>query len=212
MTRTSTPWSTLRWLRKRRCSRNCCRCNSQRSKHVSNRLWKRRTNTSTTWLAILQRSWLNCERACSTRENGLDYVENQTRRNNLRIDGVTESPGETWADKEAAVRKTFATSLKFSERQANDIRIERAHRTGGDNHNHSGKPKTVVVKFESYKDRDTVMRKEKPRGVYINEDLSQRVMARRRELMPRLREVREQGKIAYLTYDKLVVRDRVERA
>ena len=76
-------------------------------------------------------------------------------------------------------------------------------------------PKTVVVKFESFKDRDTVMRaarKEKPRGVYINEDLSQRVMARRRELMPRLREAREQGKIAYLTYDKLVVRDRVERA
>ena len=55
-------------------------------------------------------------------ENGIDYVENQTRRNNLRIDGVTESPGETWADTEAAVRKTFATSLKFSERQANDIR------------------------------------------------------------------------------------------
>ena len=30
--------------------------------------------------------------------------------------------------------------------------------------------------------------------------------------MPRLREAKEQGKIAYLTYDKLVVRDRVERA
>ena len=55
-------------------------------------------------------------------------------------------------------------------------------------------------------------RKEKPRGVYINEDLSQRVMARRRELMQRLREAREQGKIAYLSYSKLVVRDRVERA
>ena len=100
----------------------------------------------------------------------------------------TYSPGETWAYTEAAVRKTFATSHKFSEWQANDIRIERAHRTGGDNH--SGKPKTVVVKFESYKDRDTVMRaarKEKPRGVYVNEDLSQRVMVRRRgELMPRL--------------------------
>ena len=92
-------------------------------------------------------------------------------------------------------------------------RIERAHRTGGDNH--SGKPKTVVVKFESYKDRDTVIRaarKEKPRDVYVNEDLSQRVMARRRELMPRLREARGQGKIAYLSYNKLVVRDRVECA
>ena len=84
--------------------------------------------------------------------------------------------------------------------------------TGGDNH--SDKPKTVVVKFESYKDRDTVMRaarKEKPRGVFVNEDLSQRVMARRRELMPKLREARQQGKIAYLSYDRLVVRNRVER-
>ena len=88
-------------------------------------------------------------------EDGIDYIENQTRRNNLRIDGVIESPAETWADTEAAVRKTLAASLKLSERHAN-IRIERAHRTGGDNH--SDKPKTVVVKFESYKDRDTVMR------------------------------------------------------
>ena len=107
---------------------------------------------------------------------------------------------------------TLATSLKLSERHANDIRIERAHRTGGDNH--SDRPKTVVVKLESYKDRDTVMRaarKEKPRGVFVNEDLSQRVMARRRELMPRLREARQQGNIAYLSYDRLVVRDRVER-
>ena len=63
-----------------------------------------------------------------------------------------ESPAETWADTEAAVRKTLATSLKLSERHVNDVRIERAHRTGGDNH--SDKPKTVVVKFESYKDRD----------------------------------------------------------
>ena len=104
-------------------------------------------------------------------EDGIDYIENQTRRNNLRIDGVIESPAETWADTEAAVRKTFATSLKLSERHANDIRIERAHRTG-----ESGKPKTVVVKFESYKDRDTVLRaarKEKPPGVFVNEDLSQ---------------------------------------
>ena len=67
---------------------------------------------------------------------------------------------------------------------------------------------------ESYKDRDTVLRaarKEKPPGVFVNEDLSQRVMARRRELMPRLREARQQGKYAYLSYDRLVVRDRVER-
>ena len=54
-------------------------------------------------------------------EDGIDYIENQTRRNILRIDGVIESPAETWADTEAAVRKTLATSLKLSKRHANDI-------------------------------------------------------------------------------------------
>ena len=54
-------------------------------------------------------------------ENGIDYLENQTRRNNLRIGGVTEGNAETWADTEAAISN-------ISEKQARDIRIERAHR------------------------------------------------------------------------------------
>ena len=75
------------------------------------------------------------------------------------------------------MRNTFKTSLNLSERQANDTRIERVHTTGGDNH--SGKPKTVVVKVESNKDPENVKRaprKEEPREAYVNEDLSQRVM------------------------------------
>ena len=85
------------------------------------------------------------------------------------------------------------------------------HRTGGTNY--SGQPKTVVVNFESYKQRDLILQaalKEKPRGVYVNEDLSLRVMAKRKELLPRLREAREKGNIAELSYNKLVIRDRVE--
>ena len=37
---------------------------------------------------------------CAQREmeDGIDYVENQTRRNNLRIDGVAEIAAENWAD------------------------------------------------------------------------------------------------------------------
>ncbi|KAK2180004.1 hypothetical protein NP493_462g00012 [Ridgeia piscesae] len=88
-------------------------------------------------------------------EDSIDYVENQTRMNNLRIDKVAEVAAETWADTEAVVRKTFAAALKLREEQANAIRIERAHRTGASNS--SGQPKTVVVKFESYKDRDNIL-------------------------------------------------------
>ena len=47
-----------------------------------------------------------------------------------------------------------------------------------------------------------------PRGIYVNEDYSQRVMARRKELLPKMMKAQEEEKIAYLTFDKLVVRER----
>ncbi|KAK2192591.1 hypothetical protein NP493_26g03051 [Ridgeia piscesae] len=96
-------------------------------------------------------------------EDGIDYVENQTRRNNLRIDGVAEIAAGNWADTEAVVRKSFTTALKLPEAQANAIRIEHAHRTGP---SCTGRPKTIVVRFESYKDRDCILqaaRKERNR-------------------------------------------------
>ena len=117
---------------------------------------------------------------CMQRElvESVDYVENQTRRNNLQIDRVAEVTAETWADSVTVVRKTFIAALKLPELQVNVIRIY-MHRARGSNA--SGRPKTIVVKFESYKDRDTILqatRKQKPRGIFINEDLSHRVMER----------------------------------
>ena len=40
----------------------------------------------------------------------VDYLENQSRRSNLRIDGIAEIPGETWAQTEA-VRAKLAKAL-----------------------------------------------------------------------------------------------------
>ena len=62
-------------------------------------------------------------------ENDIDYLENQMRPNNLRIDVVMQRTAKPWADTEAAVRKTFATSLKLSERHANEIRKKQAETT-----------------------------------------------------------------------------------
>ena len=50
----------------------------------------------------------------------------------------------------------------------------------------------------SLQSRPTVYRKEKPRGIFVNEDLSHRVMERIKQLMPMLREARSNGEIAYL--------------
>ena len=60
-----------------------------------------------------------------------DYIENQLRRNNLRVDGIKERPGETWMDTEQALRKVLVQELKMTTEQVQAINIERAHRTGG---------------------------------------------------------------------------------
>ncbi|KAK2152492.1 hypothetical protein NP493_2449g00002 [Ridgeia piscesae] len=74
---------------------------------------------------------------------------------------------------------------------------------------------TIVVRFVTYKDQDCILqaaRKEKPRGIFVTEDLSHRVMEKRKQLMPKLREARSNGKIAYLVYDRVIVKDRADRS
>ena len=38
----------------------------------------------------------------------MEYLEGQSRRNNLVFDGIAESPGETWAEAEEKVKKVLA--------------------------------------------------------------------------------------------------------
>ncbi|XP_065678978.1 acidic leucine-rich nuclear phosphoprotein 32 family member A-like [Hydra vulgaris] len=54
----------------------------------------------------------------------LREIEDRSRRNNLRVDGLKESKNESWSDSEAKVLKLFEETLGLK-----DIKIERAHRT-----------------------------------------------------------------------------------
>ena len=148
-----------------------------------------------------------------------DYLENQSRRNNLRFDGIPEDPRETWTETELKVKDTLVTTLGFSVTEASNIKIERAHRTGknlplhrtrapGGAPNHTAR--SVVVKFNSFKDREAILRRckdRRPIGLFVNEDFSKRVVEIRNSHLPDLKRYKEQGKIAYLSYDKLIVRD-----
>ena len=134
----------------------------------------------------------------------MEYLEGQSRRNNLVFDGIMESPGETWAETEEKVKKVLAEKLQLKK----DMEMERAHRTGkpgGD------RPRPIVVRFLRYKDRSTILQHTKNlKGskIYINEDYTDAVRRKRKELMPDLRAARERGDIAYLRHDKLIIRPR----
>ena len=136
------------------------------------------------------------------------YLENQSRRNNVRIEGIVEESGESWESTEGKVKEMFTEKLQMDIPPA----IERAHRTGkGKKPDGTPKPRTVVCKLYDWKEREAILkaaRRIKPQGIHIYEDLAEETMAKRRELLPKLKRAKEEGKIAYFSYDKLVIKDR----
>ena len=70
------------------------------------------------------------------------------------------------------------------------------------------KARPVLVNLLNVWKRDEILRNKKlPKHVYVTEDFSKEVLEKRRELIPQLKEERKKGRIAYLRYDKLIVKD-----
>ena len=135
------------------------------------------------------------------------YLENQSRRNNLRFEGFLEDDNETWDETEAKVKDVLVEKLNFESAPE----IERAHRTDRPRrHDGTSKPRTVVCKFTSYKAKEAILKKArriKSEGLNIFEDLAEETMEKRRAQLPQLKQAKAQGKLAYFSLDKLIIRD-----
>ena len=89
-----------------------------------------------------------------------------------------------------------------------DFVIEKAHRVGRPSSD--SKPRKIVARFLNYKDGEAVFKtKKKLHGtnMFVNEDYSDRVIKKRTELMPKLKEARRKNQRAFLRFDKLVIYD-----
>ncbi|XP_065683347.1 uncharacterized protein LOC124813964 [Hydra vulgaris] len=139
----------------------------------------------------------NNESAFSKITNKLREIEDRSRRNNLRIDGIKESEGESWNDNETKVKNIFENYLGLK-----DIKIERAHRTG---HKDSLRPITIIIKLLDFKDKVNILKKGK--NIYINEDFCAETLQIRKVLRELMKMERAAGKFASISYDKLIIRD-----
>ena len=106
-------------------------------------------------------------------------LESQSRRDNLRFDGIPETPGETWTQSETHVKKVIK-DLGTDDEKVNIVRAHRVGKTTGK------QPRTILCKFHFFKDRENVMAKKHnlPQGLRITEDFPPEIDARRRILMP----------------------------
>ncbi|KAK4309380.1 hypothetical protein Pmani_018985 [Petrolisthes manimaculis] len=122
-------------------------------------------------------------------EQRSNYQKDYNRRCNLRISGVPEQQGvETWEVTANTVKKLLQDKLQLPSMQ-----IERAHRTGQASHV-TGRPRTIVARFERYGDREAVFRNAKKlRGtnIFINDDLCPASLELRKIQMPQLKQAKE---------------------
>ncbi|ELU18741.1 hypothetical protein CAPTEDRAFT_218468 [Capitella teleta] len=123
-----------------------------------------------------------------------DYLKNQSHRNNLHVDGIPKDPQESWVGTED--KKVHKTGKNHPLHLA-------CAPDGSCNH-------SMVVTFNSFKDRDSVLKRAKerrPHLLFLSEDFSRRVLEVHRSHLPSLKRHKEEGGIAYLTFNKLIVRD-----
>ncbi|XP_065684369.1 uncharacterized protein LOC136096731 [Hydra vulgaris] len=84
----------------------------------------------------------------------LAELEDRSRRNNLRFNGVEESENESWEDSEKKIQEVLKSKFGFT----NNLEIERAHRTGKKEKGVK-KNRTIIVKFLNYKEKNAVFEK-----------------------------------------------------
>ena len=73
----------------------------------------------------------------------LEYLENQSRRNNIRIDGILEEENESWDTTEEKVKQVLVEKLNLEEA----LHVERAHCVGRVVSGPRRRPHTIVCKL-----------------------------------------------------------------
>ena len=129
----------------------------------------------------------------SSQSLSLEYMENQSRRNNIRVNGIPESSRETWEEAEEKVKDAVKTKLGIDIDIERAHRVERKHRQGKE----SSQPRTIVCRLRDWKQREQVLRKvrkEKPGGIHISEDLALATLKKREPLIPKLKAAKEAGR------------------
>ena len=128
-------------------------------------------------------------------------MEDRSRRNNLRIYGISQSKYETWEKCEEKVDKVFREKLALD-----NIHIERAHCAKRDKNDKSTKPRTIICNLLSFKEKKLVMkntRKMKNANIFIDEDFSPKTMEYRKQLWEEVKEQRRKVILLILSTNRL---------
>ena len=140
-------------------------------------------------------------------ENKLVELEDRSRRNNLRINGIKEGKNETWEECEERVICFPDEKLDID---TSEIWIERAHRVG---EKKNGQERQTLVQFNSHKNTLDILRnckKLKDTNFSLFEDFSKETASIRKETWKEVLKNRKDGKISYLQYKTVICKERAQ--
>lgn len=134
----------------------------------------------------------------------------RSMRDNLIFSGIP-LPTATPDNPEKAIQDFMQSSLKIPPETVNRITFHRVHRL---NSKDSKKPPPIIAKFEHYKHKELVKSKGKElKGTSfgLNDQFPKEIQERRRALLPIMKQLRQEGKRATLSVDKLYVNGTIYR-
>lgn len=135
----------------------------------------------------------------------LTDMESHSRRENLRIYVVLEEAERGSANMLSLVDKLLRDGLQLSE-DVQDLQIERAHRSLGLPAPSDATPRSIVVKFLSYKTKEMLLRKAwrakgfkwKDSHINLDPDYPPAIIAKRREFAE-IRKVLKENQVKFQT-------------
>ena len=133
-------------------------------------------------------------------------LEDCSRRNNLRFEGIKEHGNESWEDCENKIYDLLEHKLEMD---IENIAIQLAHQTGKKNKNRS---RPIVAKFSFYKHKMNILKnckKFKNTRFSIFEDFSRETAAIRKEKWQEVLANRKKGMISYLNFRTVICKQRV---
>ena len=131
-------------------------------------------------------------------EDRVEYLDNQSRRDNLVIRGIPEMKGETKEEcEEEVIKLGQQIGVKLSRAD-----FTRAHRV----QSKTDGPRPIVAKFTSCRKREEMLKEKKHlRGTnyFVMEDFSKRVIEERKILYEEARKKRTDGENAHVRFNRL---------
>lgn len=134
-------------------------------------------------------------------ENEIEYLKKEKKSNNIVLYGLEE--------REKSILELFQTVKEIFKRDLNlsveENELNRLYRLGKNKAENKHRP--VLLSFTNGWKKDQIIKNKKSlKEIYISEDYSKEVIEKRKALLPQLLEEKKKGNIAFLKYDKLVVK------